>query len=775
MPRVFLFILPLISFILPVNAQEFNDWETVTSVRKTNGGVQLPQGQFWVLTSGGIAVYDGKDLLKTMTTLDGLSRLDGTAIAHNPAANQVFISYIDGIIDAIDTESGAVRVLNDIERAASYNSKAIHDLYVTGDTLLVATDFGIVHYDTQNLYVRDTYSKLGGLPRGTPVFTLGLLENKLLAGTASGLAVAESADDLTENGWVIYDETNSSIKGPVTAAGAFDGVIYATSEDKNYLFNGSTWVQNSDISDTPVLFYGLSQSGESFALMARDRIIVMDGAGVNSYSLDPYKADSFVKQAAYNTEIVFGAENEGIAKLNLNSASIETFPLNEPFRNNFEGISFDGEVMISGSSRQSVRNTTEDRAKGFYICEDGEWQNINYFTDAVMKSKDAMLVFSSLPTEDYYYFGSWGKGVIRYNKETKETQVFNHTNSTIRGWDIDSPTYPVITGLGEDSTGDVWIVSRFGPAPLYVQAPGEDDWRAFRPDAAISFGDYYENLFVDSNDQKWIPLQNSSAAGTGLLVLDTGETDNPDDDRGIKLTTNENAGNLPSNKVTAILEDRNNEIWIGTERGVARFLFPEYIIDGSASERRAQWLINEDTTAVSGFLLRDVNVSAMAVNAANEKWIGSKNQGVWLVNEEGTRILKRFTKDNSPLFSNNIISIAVNDIDGRVYIATESGMLAYKDVPRSPAVKMKNLKVYPNPFSYDKYEEIKIEGLAEETTINIFGADGTVVNTLTKKGGRISWDGRDFNGNRLGSGVYFVVAVQAEGRQRGTGKVIIIN
>ena len=111
---------------------------------------------------------------------------------------------------------------------------------------------------------------------------------------------------------------------------------------------------------------------------------------------------------------------------------------------------------------------------------------------------------------------------------------------------------------------------------------------------------------------------------------------------------------------------------------------------------------------------------------------------------------------------------------GEVYIATDVGLISYQDVPKKAVSEMKDLKVFPNPFNYKKNEQIFIEGLSDESSIKILGVDGTVVNTFDTKGGRFSWDGHDTNGQELGSGVYFIVAVDEEGSSKGVGKVIIV-
>jgi len=406
--------------------------------------------------------------------------------------------------------------------------------------------------------------------------------------------------------------------------------------------------------------------------------------------------------------------------------------------------------------------------------KDGVWKNFNSLNNDVLAEKGYRQAFTSSGNENFYYFGSWGRGVVRHRVGDDEITVFDETNSIIRGWEANDPLFPVISGVETDGNGEVWITSRFGTTPLYYQQNGSDEWLSFQKFSGLSFSDEYVGLFIDSFDQKWITLQSTSLNGRGLLVLDTGNPEDPSDDRGVKLTEEESSGFLPNPKVNAIIQDKNGEVWIGTERGLARFIFPDLIIDGGPQERRAQFLINEDTSAASRILLRDANVSAMAVNGANQKWIGSATQGVWLVNAEGSRILKRFTEDNSPLFSDNIISIAVNDETGEVFFATDRGLISFTDVPVGAVPEMDDLKVFPNPFRYDRHNSITIEGLSEESLINIVGTDGMLVKRIETQGGRASWDGKDFNGSRLGSGVYFVIALDENGGEKGIGKVVII-
>ncbi|MDZ7806360.1 MAG: two-component regulator propeller domain-containing protein [Gracilimonas sp.] len=407
--------------------------------------------------------------------------------------------------------------------------------------------------------------------------------------------------------------------------------------------------------------------------------------------------------------------------------------------------------------------------RGYSIYDGNKWENYNRLYNQELSGVET--VYSVGQTSEAYYLGSWGDGVIRQSKSDNEIEVFNFTNSNLTGINSDE-NFVVISGLSNDSAENIWAVSYLSQYPLNVMQDGSNEWQTF---GNVTGSDNYYNLFIDSNDQKWISLITNTNTGLGLLVLDTNDIGAQIDDEYVKLTENPETGNLPHPKVNAIVEDKDGEVWIGTDRGLARFIFPEFVINGSVNERQAQWLINEDTTAVSRFLLRDLNVSALAVNSANQKWVGSTNQGIWLLNVEGSKILKRFTSENSNLISNNINDIKIKEQTGEVFISTDLGLVSYQDVPKVAVNSMNSLKVYPNPFRYSDHDQILIEGLSEETSIKILGIDGFVVNSIETRGGRVNWNGRDFNGNKLGTGVYYVVASSASGGEKGIGKVVIVN
>lgn len=768
-----LFIL-LGSSILSLSAQDFGSWSAYTSFRNVTGITTDSQNRVWTSTTGGILITDENGDQTQLTTIDGLFRQDGTAIIYDEVNNRIIIGYITGELNVIDAETLEITVLNDIARNQTFTTKSINHFQIDDNILYAATSFGVVEFNLNTLFVNDSYTKLGSNDRGVPVYKIKVDGDIIYAGTETGIAFGNMGDELSlSENWGNYNQSTGFTDDAIFALSVNQGEIKASSATQNYSFDGLNWQNETSFGNNIIQEYHLQDNGEIVAL-APSSVYIQNG--LSQYIFTPINTLSTKLHISEAGDILVGTVAFGFGQLLNQNSEFSLINAEGPFQNFFKNIKFDGNTLISGSTNTSSRNGFIDRGRGYYLLKDGVWENYNAINTPALSARNFVLGFTTTITEDYYYIGSWGSGIVRHQKDNNEIRVFDENNSTLRGWPADDENFPVISGLATDSFGDVWAVSRYAANPLYRQSPSDEDWQAFSPANAANNSDLYFNFFLDSRNYKWISLQSSTASGTGLLVIDTQNSENPDDDRSVKLTNDLSNGNLPDNDVKAIVEDKNGEVWIGTGRGIARFIFPEFIIDGSVEERRAQWLINEDTSAVSRFLLRDLNVTTMAVNAANEKWIGSENQGIWVLSPEGNRIIKRFTKENSPLFSNNIISISINDNTGEVFIATDLGLISYQDVARNPVQKMNELKVFPNPFEYNQHSQVIIENLGEATNIKVLGVDGTVITSFETQGGRASWNGLDSNGNKVGSGVYFIVAAsQGESDSgRGIGKLVII-
>ena len=236
-----------------------------------------------------------------------------------------------------------------------------------------------------------------------------------------------------------------------------------------------------------------------------------------------------------------------------------------------------------------------------------------------------------------------------------------------------------------------------------------------------------------------------------------------------KLSTGAGYGNLPSNEVYSMAKDKNGKIWIGTGDGIAIFHCPESIFSSSGCDAELK-IVQYDLNA--GLLFQREVVKTIAVDGANNKWIGTNN-GVWLISDDGEKIIHRFTKENSPLPANEINKIVVHPQTGDVYIATNAGLISYRAEAIEGAKTQNNIRVFPNPVPSQYGGQIAIEGLTENADVRITDVAGRLVYRCTATGGRAVWNGKNYLGEKPHSGVYMVFASNNDGSQTKSTKFVI--
>ena len=759
---------------LSQNQPAINTWSMYPSYNKVNDLSISASGELWAATNGGLFAVQDTQVTRTVTVMDGLYRTDIRKMAYDAANNSLILGFIDGHIDVYDVETSEFARINDIQRVEQYTSKQINELLVHSGNLYVATDFGVVNFNLSTYLVENSYTKMGAFTRGTSINDLEIRGDSIYCATDQGLAVANLNDDLLiQDNWRTVGSENNFEGSPLLKIVYFNEQIFISTENNNYNSSSNGWEVNNYFGSAPIQNYSVTGDGSRVAGVSQSRIKILDSDfNQDNYRLNDYSFTDLEWDAAgESADLWVGTEINGMGLFSLNSGNLETYKPGGPYINFFEQLTVDRDGnLVAGTVGQAPPN----RNRGYHIFMDGSWKSFYYNKDAALRNPSFIQAFRTTATDEYFYIGSWGRGIAKHHKETDSIRVYKEQNSNLSGLTT-SPSYIISTGLDVDSDGRVWTSIYSEETALYYQQPGEDDWtNVARPQAAQS-GDLFFEMFIDSFDQKWIPLVNTAQNGRGLLVLRTNDLDTDSDDRAVRLTDDPNNGNLPNNKVNDIEEDNEGNIYVATGRGVARFSLPTRIIGGNSADRRAQWLINADTAAASPFLLRDINATTLTVNEANQKWIGSESNGLWLINAEGNRILEHFTTENSPLISNNIISTDIDNRTGTLFIATDKGLVSYTGVPKEPVESMDELFVYPNPYSYSKNtDEIIIENLSEATKVQILGVDGRVVNTLNARGGRISWDARSYRGKKVATGIYIAVAVDSENNHTATGKILIV-
>jgi hypothetical protein len=230
--------------------------------------------------------------------------------------------------------------------------------------------------------------------------------------------------------------------------------------------------------------------------------------------------------------------------------------------------------------------------------------------------------------------------------------------------------------------------------------------------------------------------------------------------------------NLPSVDVRSIALDNDDNLWIGTPKGL-RVLFGVsrmFTLDNV----QASTIIIEEGGKV-GELLSNQFITAIEVDGNNQKWVSTANAGVFLFSEDGKETLEHFTKDNSPLPSSSIRSLAYDETTGQIYIGTPIGLVAFQGNASSPGENLSNVEVYPNPVRPGYTGEVTVRGLLADCVVKITDIVGNAVHETTSSGGSVQWNLQSFDGNRVRSGVYLIFVTNSDGTETAVEKVMIIN
>jgi ligand-binding sensor domain-containing protein len=352
------------------------------------------------------------------------------------------------------------------------------------------------------------------------------------------------------------------------------------------------------------------------------------------------------------------------------------------------------------------------------------------------------------------YMGSWNHGVIRL-KAGKISHVWTPMNSNLNGGIGNSVR---ISGLAVDDDQNVWATGIVADYNVNVFSSADSVWYPYSIPGLYPIG-----LVIDDWGNKWINNQ-----GAGITVFnENGTLTTTSDDKVKNLTSEIGRGGLPTGSVYALAKDLKGQIWVGTLEGIAVFANPSAVFNSNFADASCP--------VIEGFcLLRDQRVNAIAVDGANRKWIGTDN-GLYLVNPQGNKLLQHFTTNNSPLFSNQIVELQIDQQTGEIFIGTSKGLLSLMGDAIGGKENSDSLYVYPNPVQADYDGPIAITSSYKDVEVKITTVSGQLVRAITALGGQAIWDGNDTAGNRVGPGVYMAMVADKEGKFAGIAKFVILD
>ena len=755
---------------------QVGEWESHTSFRQVVS-IASSEEALWVATTGGVYSYTLSEGLYTRyTPTRGLFNVSSEALAYNAVCNCVWVGYNSGTLDRIDVETGVVRTFRDIERAEQFPSRKVNKLLVSGDSLFVATNFGVVLFDTNLNEVRDSYTQLGTFTPGIAVQSILIAPDangvqRIWLAAAEGIAHAPLGSPNLQDPSVWTSERLNSING-VDAMASLGGVIYVGTP-------GGVFRRGIEGGFTSIGGEGM-EVRDMIAL--EDQIVgVHPSVGFSINASGQYTAfgsPRFEDLQAITTgpggSLWFGDGEQGsIELLSLSPATISEVNVipEGPIDGTFTDLAVDDAGNLWGGGDRGF-------SAGFYKKNiDGSWISYSsrFFDDFIGKRTTFRRIH--VDAEGNAWAGSNGGGLVQVTPEN-EIVFFDQTNSSLRKAEgTPDESFVLVRGIASEGDGTLWVGNTNALDPLSVRTP-DGNWMAHT--ISVSSQLTPDRIYIDSFNQKWMLMASTRNLERieGVAVLDSGEDPFDDSDFEVRLfnTQGRDGQGLPGTFVNSIAEDKNGLVWVGTQLGLAYFVNNGIV----ARDENATpiWPINaRRQEGESQYLFFGLSINDLAVDSANRLWVGT-NEGLWVVQEAGTgfEIVEQFTVENSPLFSNTIVSVAVDNRSGVVYVATDAGLLSYASETVAPVEQIQDLVVYPNPIRITTGEtaSVFIEGLIDATDLKILTANGTLVRSFSTRGGRVQWDTRDEAGNQVPSGVYLVVAIGKNGEGTAYGKIAVI-
>jgi hypothetical protein len=256
------------------------------------------------------------------------------------------------------------------------------------------------------------------------------------------------------------------------------------------------------------------------------------------------------------------------------------------------------------------------------------------------------------------------------------------------------------------------------------------------------------------------------------MVYNENDPANQNDDDYRQLNDRTGSGGLPDLFVRCMAKDKDGSIWVGTNKGVAVFYNPGDIFNSTGFD--AQRIIIEQD-GYAQYLLESEYVTSVVVDGANRKWFGTASGGVFLLSEDGTKQLLNFNVDNSPLPSNSITCMTVDDVTGELFIGTDKGIVSYRSDATQGGKVCDQYYAFPNPVKHDYNGPIAIRGLVDDADVRITDVAGNLVYHTVALGGQAVWNGTDFSGKRASSGVYFAYITNEDGSATCVTKILLAN
>lgn len=747
------------------NAQAIGSWKAYPALHIAT--YNIPAGdKIYSLCNGNLFSYDTNTTeIYTYDRINGLHDSNIEFIRYSKTTQKLVLIYENGNVDIIYPDNTIVNLKQLKDK--NYSNLKINNVYVKEEEIYICTNFGIIVLNTDKEIFENTYDL------GMDVMCCASKDNYIYLSSNTGFYQGDKSLNLLDrNNWKYLNNTTFR-----ELAFLKDELIGSFTNSGIYSINQQT--------------FGITLLRKiSFSYFYADDEYIIIGNNSNIYKLN---STQDIQDISYSNKFNHLTYHKGTYWASQNLYGLQPYQLkeneltaiqsaiqpNSPVRDYFCKMHYHNDRLLIAGGDLNYYGIIREGTVMYY--ENDTWynfneENIEEQTNIIYNNTSS--IAQDPNDETHHFVSSAGHGLYEF-KDLKFVKRYDYTNSpleTILPDDKYPENYVRCDALKYDSEGNLWMVNTEVEKVITVLKK-DYTWTKL----------YYEEmdqvpdcpcLLFDSKGRIWI---NKKRGGEGIFVLDyNGTIDDTSDDIHVARKGLINQDGVDYNDAWSfnyIALDHDERMWVGTNSGLFVIEDLEDYINNDEFRYTQIKIARNDGTEYADYLLNGINISVITVDAANRKWIGTSNYGIYLISADGQEILQHFTTENSSLISNEIQSIAINPKTGEVMIGTTLGLMSYMSDANTPSSELDkdNVRVYPNPVNPDYNGLITVDGLTLNAEVKITTVTGQLVYSGHANGGLFTWDGKNQKGQRVSSGVYNIISTNTEGKKAIVNRITFIH
>jgi len=760
MKRIFILFLFVFSIQFSL-AQNNLQWKGYFSYNEIKDVAQS-ESQFFAASENALFSKSTlTNLIKTTNTINGFPSQTISAIFHSPTFQKTLVGYENGLLVVVNENDGTIlNVVDIINKQIAPNIKKINHFNESNGIVYIACDFGIVQYNLATLQFGDTYFIGSNVPE-IIVNQTAVFDGYIYAATLTeGLKRAEVTNPnlIDANQWIKVN----------------DGNFLGVTNFKTHLFTSKSSGEISKSENGTVFsnFGTLLSPAAVDIRSSENRLVITSPTSVFVYN-DQLVLTNQINKSQITTEnvtfscgtvlkstIYIGTTENGIITLNINNpTNFEFISPNGPARNSIFSINANSSNLWATYGEYNQFVSPRYRSYGFdKYTDDQGWKNIPF--SKVDGAVDLVRLTVSPRNENKIFISSFHSGLLEF----EDDQLIKHYTQTNSGLEslVGNFVSIRIEQSAFDKEGNLWLTNGLVKNGLKVLKKN-GQWQSFNMENILSkpLDGRFTRLTIDRNSTKWI-----CTLDDGLIAYN--ETYN-----NVFKKINENSEDtpLPSNSVQAVTVDNRNQLWIGTRKGLRVISSVSSFLSEEPLKAYPIIIVEE---GLPQELLFEQFITDIVVDGANNKWVSTADAGVFQFSPNGQSTLYHFTTSNSPLPSNNVNDVDINQSTGEVFFATTKGMVSFQGTAISESKDLSNVIVYPNPVRPEYSGTVKITGVLDKANIKITDIEGNLVYEVISEGGSIEWDTTAFGKYKVATGVYMIFISAQDGIETKVKKVMII-